>query len=79
MEFLEYNDKNVMIDNAECVGESPKALQIVVKVKDKLERFWVPQKQMHADSDCWVKGDKGRLIISKWIAAKRGFWEKEED
>lgn len=79
MEFQEYNEKNVFILNAECLEESKKAIKVRVVVKDKPETFWIPQSQVHADSDVWIKGDKGKLIITKWIASERGFWEKEED
>ena len=79
MEFKEYDEKNVFITGAKCLRDSKQAILVKVKVKDKDEEFWVPQSQIHSDSEVWVVGDEGKLVISKWLAIKRGFWEKEED
>lgn len=80
MEFKEHNSKNVSIMGAECIRETKSAVLIRVEIDGKgKQEFWVPQSQVHKDSEVWVKGDTGKLVISKWIAIERGFWEKEED
>lgn len=75
MAVKEYDEKNVVISEATCVRESKKAVLVRVEGKE----FWVPQSQVHKDSEVWVANDQGKLIISKWIAIERGLWEKEED
>lgn len=79
MATKEYDEKNVVIEDVECIRESPKAILVRVKIDDKVQEFWVPQSQVHKDSDVWTLKDKGKLIVSKWIAIERGLWEKEED
>lgn len=78
-EFKEHDEKNVEITGARCLRDSKMAVLIRITWKDKVQEFWVPQSQVHAHSEVWVPGDEGKLVISKWIAIERGFWEKEDD
>lgn len=36
---------------------------------------WVPQSQIHEDSEVWREGHEGTLITSGWFARKRGWVE----
>lgn len=36
------------------------------------EKYWIPQSQIHEDSEVWKKGDEGTLIIPVWLAKDRG-------
>ena len=36
------------------------------------EEVWIPQSQIHADSQIWEEGDEGDLVISDWIAKDKG-------
>lgn len=79
MAVKEYDAKNVVIEDAECIRESPKAVLIKASIDGRTKEFWVPQSQVHKDSEVWVLKDKGKVIFAKWVAIERGFWEKEED
>jgi hypothetical protein len=37
------------------------------------EEFWVPQSQIHEDSEVWKEGDEGELVVSGWYARKEGW------
>ena len=37
------------------------------------EAFWVPQSQIHEDSEVWKEGDEGELVVSGWYARKEGW------
>jgi hypothetical protein len=67
------DNKAVYIDNVEVLRESGKALMVHINGKD----HWIPQSQIHADSDVFSMGTSGgRLIITKWIAVQRELWEE---
>ena len=36
------------------------------------EEFWIPFSQIHDDSEVYEQGDTGQLIISRWLARKKG-------
>jgi hypothetical protein len=74
-EYRDYDDKNIVVPGVECVRDGDRAILVVI---DGTEH-WIPQSQIHGDSDVWKRGDKGKLIITKWIGAKRGLCEEEED
>ena len=71
----EYDAKNVSEDDAQCLSESPKALLVLIAGRE----HWVPKSQIHDDSEVYKRGDRGKLVMSKWIATERGLWEREED
>ena len=47
-------------------GETAKALFITVDGEKKV----VPKSQVHDDSEVWQTGDKGTMIMAKWLADK---------
>ncbi len=62
------SDRTVTIENVECIRESANA--ILVRIDG--DEMWIPQSQVHADSEVWRKGDEGKLVITKWIAEQKG-------
>lgn len=40
------------------------------------EDFWVPLSQVHDDSEVYQLGDRGKLIVSNWLADERGWSDK---
>lgn len=58
------------IEDCEVIKDSGAA--ILVESKNLEEPLWVPQSQVHADSEIWKEGDVGLLIISEWFAEKKG-------
>lgn len=72
----EYGRNSILIENAECVNEYENS--IIVTVDEDYEEHSIPRSQLHADSDIQGFGDSGNLIITKWIAEKRGLWREGE-
>ncbi len=35
-------------------------------------QHWVPQGQIHENSEVWKTGDTGTLVVSQWWAEQRG-------
>lgn len=35
------------------------------------ENIWIPQSQIHDDSEVWKEGDTGELVIPMWLAEKK--------
>ena len=69
----EHDEKSVAFEGAQVLSESPRALLVYLDGRE----LWVPKSQIHADSDVYERGQYGRLVISKWIAAERGLWKEE--
>jgi len=40
------------------------------------EKYWVPKSQIHDNSEVWKKGDVGILIVTEWLARKKGWIDK---
>lgn len=56
-----------------CIKETPMA--ILCKPADG-GSFWVPQSQVHDDSDVWKEGQEGELVVTSWYAKKEG-WDDD--
>ena len=69
----EYGRSSVLFENAECSGESENAIYVVFE--EDHEEHCIPKSQIHKDSDIREYGDTGNLIITRWIAEKRGLVE----
>lgn len=66
----------ITINNCKCIAEKPKA--ILVKSDEFLElgeeenKCWIPQEQVHDDSDVYKIGSKGKLVLkSGWFVNKK--------
>ncbi len=58
----------VTIEGVRCTRASSKAILVVV---DGAEH-WIPQSQIHDDSEVYQLGDEGKLVITQWIAEQKG-------
>lgn len=72
----EYGRSSILIEDANCVQEFENS--IIVVVDEDYEEHSIPKSQLHRDSDVRALGDSGNLIITKWIAEKRGLWREGE-
>lgn len=54
---------------AKAIRASGKALLCVIE--DDVE-VWIPQSQIHDDSEVYGEGHEGTLVITQWIAKKKG-------
>jgi hypothetical protein len=64
--------KNATVSFNNCYIQKETKLAILVKFEDREEPIWIPQSQVHDDSEIWVEGDKGKLVVYEWIAIKNG-------
>jgi len=39
---------------------------------DDGKQQWVPQSQIHENSEVWKRGDMGPLVVTQWWAEKQG-------
>ena len=58
---------DIEIEDVEVIADTEKAILCVIEGK----QHWIPQSQVREDSEVWKKGDKGTLIISRWIAEQK--------
>jgi len=62
----------VKFDNCRGVYATDKGLLVNIPEIDT-EPVWVPQNHIDADSEVYRKDDEGTLIVSDWIAEKKGW------
>lgn len=60
---------DVRIADVECIASSDRAILCVI---DGAEH-WIPQTQVTADSEVYGLGHKGELVITGWLARRRGW------
>lgn len=55
---------------AVCIKEGDQALLVDIDG----EEYWIPKSQIHDDSEVFddKKNDRGTLVITEWIAEKKG-------
>ena len=58
-----------------CSGISETAAAVLVACDDFDEPQWVPKSQIDEDSEVYAKDTEGTLIVSVWLARKKG-WMK---
>ena len=73
-----YGRDSVLIENVECLSESGTGQSLIVVLEEDHDEHIIPKSQIHADSDIHETGDSGNLIITKWLAEKRGIWREGE-
>ena len=61
------------IEEAIVVNETPNGIWIQAPIFDSDE--FIPQTQIHVDSEVYKSGTEGNLIISAWLARQRGWLE----
>ncbi len=59
--------EGVRFKNVACIRSSGKAILVVIDGKE----HWIPQSQVHEDSEVWKNGDEGVLVITEWIAEQK--------
>lgn len=62
-------DQGTSLGGGECIHETDKA--ILVRL-DSGEELWIPNSQVHEDSDVYGVGDAGDVIVSSWWARQKG-------
>jgi len=55
-------------DDCLCVEERPLALKVVINGRVE----WIPKSQIVEDSEVQEEGDRGTLVITEWLAIKKG-------
>ncbi len=59
---------SVRLDDVVCKHSSDDAILVVIEG----DEYWIPNSQVHDDSEVWRKGDEGELVITDWWAEKKG-------
>jgi len=57
-----------------CIKDTPMAILVQ---DDQGHQAWVPQSQVHNDSEVFCDGDAGDLIVNSWFAEKIEWNENE--
>ncbi len=62
----------VELGQAEALRETTDALLVRLEDEDGRE-VWFPKTQIDDESEVWKAGQEGELVVSDWIAEKKGF------
>lgn len=68
----------ITINNSKCIAERPKAILVrsneFLELGEKENQCWIPQEQIHADSDVYKIGSEGKLVLKiGWFINKKGW------
>ena len=63
-------DSHASFRNVICTKQTKSA--ILCEHEDWDEPIWFPQSQIHDESEVFAEGTEGTLIVSTWIAQKKG-------
>lgn len=55
-----------------CDAVALKATEKALLVDIDGDEHWIPQSQIHEDSEVWKKGDEGELVITMYCAKMKG-------
>lgn len=74
------NEGMIEFEDVEVLHGTEKALCCLIA----LEEYWIPKSQISQRSEVQEKGDRGLLIITEWIADKKGLsgeesWKDEDE
>lgn len=54
---------------ARAIRKSSSGAALLVEIDGK--NHWIPQSQIHDDSEVWKPGDDGELVIPEWLAIEK--------
>ena len=60
----------VEVEGCEAISHTARA--ILVRVPGLEDPVWFPQSQVDDDSEVYISGTSGTLVISDWIAHEKG-------
>lgn len=60
--------EKVSIDDVFCKKDTGNAILCVIEG----DEYWIPHSQIDDDSEVYGEGHRGELVISEWIAIKKG-------
>ena len=63
-------DDYVELEDVICTGQSASKLALSCIING--QRFWIPQSQIHDDSEVYKMCDRGTLVITFWLAKEKG-------
>ena len=46
---------------------------VLVRSMEFNDEFWIPQSQIHEDSDVWKTGQEGDMLVTEWLAIQKGW------
>ena len=52
--------------------ESNNGKSLLVRLSGAAVPRWIPKKVIHADSEVFEPGHKGKLVVARWFAEKEG-------
>lgn len=70
-------DEWLKYEGARVLRASESGASVLVAVAG--QQVWVPQSQIHADSEAYKPGTDGTLILPRWLAEDRGIEDDGEE
>lgn len=64
----ELEGEPVEFENIRCEYETSKAIFVNIEGI----KCWIPKSQIHDNSEVYKAGTEGTLVITEWIAVKKG-------
>lgn len=61
----------VEYDGCKIVHATDEAIFVLIPEVDEDEPVWIPQSQVHVNSEIHRKGEAGTLTVTQWFAEQR--------
>ena len=69
------------IEGAKCIAESSKSILVQCECEEferddshaEDDKAWIAKSQITDDSEVYKKGTSGTLVVSEWLAEKKGW------
>lgn len=58
---------------SKCIKSTDKAILVFSEEDPIAGQVWIPQSQIHDDSEVYENGDEGTLVVNMWWAEKQGW------
>jgi len=67
-------DDQVVVPDVRAIRATSLALLVLIPAGGSRapREQWIPQSQIHADSEVFAAGDVGRLVVNGWWGRKEG-------
>ena len=67
-ELFELDEEYVVFYDVKATRDAGSAMLVEIDA----EEYWIPYSQIHDNSEVQEEGDEGELIVTEWLAIKKG-------
>ena len=71
--YNEDESDSYSFEGVQCIAQTPQAILVLIDHgRGSKREHWIPQSQVHDDSEVFKKGDEGKLVVKGWFTREKG-------